>query len=248
MMSRWVAAVVVSATVMGAASGAGARVMTATYTGTVSAGEDLTGEFGLLGDMAGQSFVGIFKFDPGLAGIHDIFPGHAENAYGGDYYEPGLGSPIVDATLTINGITRHFGEGYGEGVLYGQASTNTHRGSELVGVTVPSDVIGWNTLPFYDDNSLGLVATFPSMASPWSLYTNVPPRATLGSFGGFNIHHWDGSTLTHDAAATLVTQFYEVTGGVPEPATWTILLGGFFAMGAVLRQRRRNGAADAVSR
>jgi hypothetical protein len=34
-------------------------------------------------------------------------------------------------------------------------------------------------------------------------------------------------------------------GGVPEPATWAMLFGGFFGLGAVLRRRRRQGLAAA---
>jgi hypothetical protein len=38
----------------------------------------------------------------------------------------------------------------------------------------------------------------------------------------------------------------QITGGVPEPATWAMMLSGFFGLGAVLRQGRRQRGFAAV--
>jgi hypothetical protein len=50
---------------------------------------------------------------------------------------------------------------------------------------------------------------------------------------------WTTSSTTDDAVGDLYSQDIPLRGGVPEPATWGMMIMGAFAMGAALRQRRR---------
>jgi opacity protein-like surface antigen len=54
----------------------------------------------------------------------------------------------------------------------------------------------------------------------------------------------DSGVLT--ATVSAITNTPPATGGVPEPATWAMMLTGFGGLGAVLRRRRLHGAFATV--
>ena len=64
------------------------------------------------------------------------------------------------------------------------------------------------------------------------------PTLASQSVSGFNAYYGTGTGLLRAGSYT-VTQ---VTAGVPEPATWALMLLGFGGMGLVVRRRRRTAA------
>ena len=82
---------------------------------------------------------------------------------------------------------------------------------------------------FTDDTTPGTLAT-----TPISFTLNAP--TTVGFFvrDSYYGDHFGGVSLDLTA-----------TGGVPEPATWTLLLIGFGGLGAATRGARRRGLASA---
>jgi PEP-CTERM motif len=173
--------------------------VTAIYTGTVY-GYDNIGIFGG-GSLAGDSFVARYVFDPTLGGYQFSSPTQ-NSSYGGPAL--GGGSPIISASLTINGQTFDFlGDYFGEaaGANDGSYSEQFHQ----------ADDGNWNTYMYnYIHN---FTATLPASLG-------MPLSYTVGSGdysgGGF-----------------------QVSSGVPEPATWAMLLIGFAGLGFAGYRRAR---------
>ena len=69
--------------------------------------------------------------------------------------------------------------------------------------------------------------------------------ATIGSTGLFGAHAGSGRSSDHFLGTFSVTQ--GAIGGVPEPATWAMLLLGFGGIGAMLRLSRRQDVAAATA-
>lgn len=92
-------------------------------------------------------------------------------------------------------------------------------GGRRVTFSDPTGSLG--TISFFDDNYRGL--------SP-----RLPGFADLGQFTGRTVK------FTADGASGEGTFTYErVPAGVPEPATWGMMILGFGAVGAAMRMRRR---------
>lgn len=73
-------------------------------------------------------------------------------------------------------------------------------------------------------------------SGPGLAYSYEPGTLTTpGTFANEN------SALGHSSTLTVTVT------GVPEPAAWTMLVGGFFGLGGLLRQRRGWGAAIAAN-
>lgn len=96
---------------------------------------------------------------------------------------------------------------------------------------------------FYSDNIDGFDAAADTSGPPTSLYTN---SLTLNEVGGFAFYHpsagQPGFVPGFDVAYNL---FSDGTFGVPEPATWSMMIMGFGLAGAALRARRRPAVATA---
>ena len=58
-----------------------------------------------------------------------------------------------------------------------------------------------------------------------------------GAFGNRNIY-WNGNNYRDFGQADVTFSISAITAGVPEPATWALMLIGFGAMGVALRRRR----------
>ena len=196
------------------AAPAAARHKVATYTGVVATGSDVAGLFGAAGrDLAGLSFVTVYTYDT-TRGRRIVTP--ANDSIDGGTAENGTATePFTAATLTIDGVTR--------------ALNLDFYGIALVQPTVVEhEVIG----DYYEDD---LTYNYLLTSVP-SLDVNVP--TTAGSGGGtFRFGH-GGASETIDASGTFATQTLTISGSVPEPATWAMLVTGFAAVGSAARRRR----------
>lgn len=63
-----------------------------------------------------------------------------------------------------------------------------------------------------------------------------------GSFGNRNVYYQNAYHNFGDPFDNLTFSITAVTAGVPEPATWAMMLIGFGAIGVALRRRRRTSA------
>lgn len=136
--------------------------------------------------------------------------------------------------------------------------TNNQRGNSLYGVDDFVGSAGANsglTLALVNIDAAGLTHTTSIQGdccdniNPYDILGHTADDQGSSSFGdhGLNLAYLIGS-LTNGSSVTL-TYSYSVgdnidvvgppTGGVPEPASWALMLGGFGAVGGALRARRR---------
>jgi len=220
-----------------AAGPASANIMSATYTGAFYAGKDVTGTFGAAGtSMKGVGFV--YNF------VYDTAAGTVIPYIGGQALQPGGGKPILSSTLTVLGKTVS-----PSGGLNGYYA--------IVASIVPD----------YPDPTSPYNASFCSLASavagsqfvaclntndaiPADLETPFVATATM-TFPGFADAAFPGGggpfdsfQLYGEPTHLVVTKLADsARPGVPEPATWALMILGFGAAGSGLRRRRGRLAA-----
>lgn len=89
--------------------------MVATLTGTVDTGQDAVGAFGTAGsNLAGATYTASFRYDTSLG---ERLTDATYDTVAGGIAHGGFTSPILDATLTINGSTQHFASNFNGVVL-----------------------------------------------------------------------------------------------------------------------------------
>lgn len=210
---------------------ASASIMIATYQGTVVAGQDAAGVFGKPGgDLAGLTYVQAFTYDTTLGSRFTSVTSDEVN--GGAAV--GTTSPIIDAWLIINGVTHHQAVGH-----FGDAATSqdTSRLQEV------NDGF-WGS---FEERSFAGVNVSP--APPVSLDTTFVRSLSFSGCGVYlncgnafaAIDVDDPSTYAYYLAfnPTSVSVSPLVAGGVPEPATWALMILGFGLVGGMLRARRK---------
>jgi hypothetical protein len=92
-------------------TGASADIVTETFTGTVLSGADAGGLFGATGiNLTGDSFTATYVINTDLAGaIQYNNLGGYYGTYGGTYQGASVSSPVINASITINGVTVNVG-------------------------------------------------------------------------------------------------------------------------------------------
>lgn len=211
-----------------AAMPAAAAVKIATYSGIVGAGFDQTGIFAAPGsDLTGYSWVATFAYDTTLAGDRDTDGVNYDYSYGGlSYGSPGM-SPIISASITINGVTRSVAGTYA-GSLYTTTSSYVQHFAQdysYDGITETSNYIYTYHYP---------------AGAPGSLDQNFGPVAAVGGYGYASWYAYDSSTSTYinNTYAYLGSDAVYSVGAVPEPANWAMMIAGFGLVGTALRRRR----------
>ena len=191
-----------------------AAIKVATYTGPATV-SDQSGVFGPAGtNTFNVPYVVTFIYDTSIGRL-------GEETFGGTIY--GGPTPIIDAKLTINGITRRFesqGNGYA-GILfsdYGHAAADNASGQ-----------LGQGNYLYIG----AVVSDIPS-----SLDANF--AGTVNRIeGDFRIYTLDASgNVESDAFGTLLGGTLTITNAaVPEPASWAMMIAGFGLIGGAMRRR-----------
>lgn len=188
-------------------------------------------------DLAGMDYVAVYRFDTDLGVFADMVEG--ENVVGGTNAPMPAVSPLVSASLTINGVTVAFrGENLG---ILGTRRNKFFAGMQTTARWVDNPEWGdrltlehsvsWATPLF--DISKGLQQSFS--------YTFGPNDSLYGSF---SIQDVDGCCYSRGLGGGLQARkvTYVTTPSptaVPEPGAWALMIAGFGLAGARLRRRGR---------
>lgn len=224
---RLLAGVVTAAGLL-AAMPATAAVKIARFTGTVVSGYDETGVFAApFTDLAGYSWVATYTYDKTLGGYLETDGVSYEYSIGGFNYGFPV-SPIISASITINGVTRSVGgtssaRVYTSNLPYVSHYAQDESNNGLTSVN--------NYIQIFND----------PIGAPASLDQNFGPVAATNGYGWADWATYDYTTGTYTelASAYLGTDaVYSVGNAVPEPASWALMIAGFGLVGTALRRRR----------
>lgn len=211
---------------------ASAAIVTATYTGSVSgtseAGDtggafDNTGVFGALTDLEGLAYTAVFIFDTNLglratASDQDFLVGGSD---------AGVTSPLLSAMLTIEGVAHAFSASR-SGVAF-HATNGIDSAAQHLAAGDPAE--GFLSAVLFNP-------TLPiNVAGPFS-GDYLAINAIIMARGEFLV----GDQGVAAAHGYLLADHLTITsGGVPEPATWALMLIGFGGLGLMARRSRRVG-------
>ena len=218
---------------------AAATLYNATYTGTLTGSNansyDGTGIFGApTTGLSGLPVKVVYTIDDALPGavlFSGVFGGSIYGSYvagGTQYNTPAL---PVSATVTINGVTRAI---VGSSQSIAQVQNNTYTNGFLHYVTGDA---GYVRL---------FVNTYPDQPYPTGdfrapLSYDLPTYDQYDSGGGFSIYRND-ATLYEFAYGQVMIRHVEIglaPTGVPEPASWALMIAGVAMAGAALRASRK---------
>lgn len=166
------------------------------------------------GPLAGQTVINTFDTATGLSGGYSLVTGSSSGQYA---------APYLDETqyLSVSG---------------GQTATYTLAQAARSLSFYWGSIDDYNTVSFY--NGATLIGSF--------LGSNIPPAPADGSQGNpINNRRVnfisDGAKFT-SVVFTSTSNAFELdtlaAGGVPEPATWGLMLAGFGMVGFAARKRR----------
>jgi hypothetical protein len=218
-----------------------------TYTGTVERSEDTTGVFGGSGSsLDGLPFKLVYELSYPVSGAYFAEAPTYATYIGGQTF----GAPsIQSATLTINGIARHFDGTYQSSVTYydqvaGYYDQIFHEAQDYVpGIPYASNHFVQAGIASDIHNIVGSA----DFLAPLS-YTFKRGDTALGSF------FWSDVDQESGAQTSFASGNFSYTGvaiasasAVPEPATWALMIVGFGAIGIRLRMRRRGAQAPHAS-
>jgi len=241
MNSKFAAAVSAFALLAGP-SAASAATVTITYAGTVSSGYDGTGVFGSAGgDLTGDSYTATYVFNTSLGNTALSTP--TELILNGGAGAFGIPTPLVNASLTINGVTVSVPGGDQDliWVLGGSGGSGYDVLARQYGVPNNGNTTVANELA--NDLSTGPSVIPFSFAGPVSYTVNAADSV----FGDFVIGASAGNGYFGDAygdlsPASLTVSSGAVAAAAPEPSTWAMMLVGFAGLGFAGYRRRKTAA------
>jgi uncharacterized Zn-binding protein involved in type VI secretion len=165
------------------AAPASANIVTFDYFGKITDGFDTAGLFGApMTDLTGDHILAVFVFDTSL-GTRVTDPGVSDFVFGGT--QAGVASPLVSATVTINGKSVAMGGDFFATALTlaGQANsvaTAEDAVNDLTVTAFDTDAPGSLDTPFAPHNPGGGTFTFsgPTGAEQASADFSIPEPAT----------------------------------------------------------------------
>jgi PEP-CTERM motif len=113
--------------------------------------------------------------------------------------------------------------------------------TEITGINDSGTVVGTaNGQSFVDAGGTYTLLTLPGPGFDPNNNQGVDSINDSGLIGG---SYYSGSGFNFQYTAFIASPFVQTGPGVPEPATWSLLIGGFGLTGAALRRRRRAAVA-----
>ena len=214
---------------------ASAATMKAVYTGTVDYGYDQTGIFGTAGaDLSGLNYVLTYIYDTSK-GYRWTGSGYDE-IYGGEGY--GNESPILSATLKINGHSTEFGSDYyGVAYAYSDQSSYTYRYDYSYDYNYDASHSAYDyiyTYAGYNQGSSGSLDDAVSLTDAFSYGYSYFAKYD------YNYSDWSYGTYTYGSLTpTKLVVSSNDPAAVPLPASALLLVSGFGGLGALRVLRRR---------
>jgi opacity protein-like surface antigen len=222
------------AVAMGTCASASATIIDVIYKGSVieGSGPDDLGLFGAVGgSLVGDAFIATFEMDTSKG--NNLSTPTENLIEGGIVY--GVESPMLSATLEINGKTADVGIGTSGTVqsFLGQPGVTNQQTHLVQGINV--------MLLNVSDTSGASVGNIP-------FTIDVPFTFTLDTsdagFGEANFSSSGISTALSLGPTQLIYQYPSPDGAAPEPSTWAMMLIGFVGLGyAGYRKTREPRAA-----
>ena len=237
------AAALAAAAVIGAAP-ASATITLATYTGTITGGNqssyDVTGVFGTPNAaLGGLAYRVVYRIDDSLPGAPFYFGPQGPNRdiselLGGSSY--GIAAIPVTATITIGGVSVAIG---GENA---SVDLQTFRNFQQTLHYVDGQVaaLGAGNAAYVTEIATlfgsGGFLNSQDLRAPLDVDLTGFPAGQAG--GGFSIYENNGGGY-HWAFGQLRAEHLTIAtaGAVPEPAAWSLMIAGFGLIGAALRRR-----------
>ena len=217
-----------------------ATIVTATYTGTITAGTECTPA---CTELDGSSFKLVFNYDPTTAGFQRNTTNFS-HAFGGGP----LGTvPIISESFSINGGPAINFSNFDSGAIF--SYSDEFQSSLGVGslLTILTPQL------FLVENADAQIDSFSNTSIPLSLTSPFTYSVQAGdiSSGSFRYRTLDFTSgffelLFADLSPTTLT--VTVAESVPEPATWAMMILGFAGVGfmAYRRSRKDQGLALAA--
>jgi hypothetical protein len=237
----FVTASLLGAGLLALAGPASATVMIMNYAGTFS-GDDFAGVIGFAGvHFDDTAFTASFTYDTGKGSLSD-FAGTAQYLQGGSAI--GAEPAVTSALLTVGGHTTDLTQTFnGSAETYGPAYSQPFS-SRVAGQFEEDSTTSFSTgdtfgyLNFY----LGGYGAAPArLDQAWE--GAVDGYGNL-SAGVYNADGDGGPTISLNFTPTFVqVRSADVAAAVPEPASWAMMLTGFFGVGGAVRLRRRRTSA-----
>jgi len=207
-----------------------------TYTGVVTDGS-ATGAFGLHGDdLTGRSFKAVYKLTFPTPGTDTFVSDQISYIHGG---EANSDPSPQSAELTINGVTETF-LGNWWGWAYRQDFFPTYGGyddveNKVVDYVSNGSIFRSSYMYNYVSSNIHNILTTTKLSEPFAY--NVLPGDVDNS--EFWITTFDFDKLAYQyAVGHFATQRITATS-VPEPMTWSMMIGGFGLVGFALRRQHR---------
>ncbi len=225
-MRRAVVAVILA---LGAtAMPAHAALVDITWTGKVYVGDDNLGLFGTPGSLVGQSYVAQYRFDTSIG----FRSGADYQTVERGYNAPQSASPLISARITINGTTMSVIGDYNNQYYRSNSDSYSEIATFVTGRTSVFNDFNYLNVDFLSDGPAGDGVTI-DLNAPYAQVFD--PNDGVG--GTFLYYAPDNSNYSF-AALTGETLNITLAGGVPEPASWAMMIAGFGMVGGALRRRR----------
>ena len=219
-----------------------AKILTLTFSGTLTSGEDNTGVFGSSADLRGEAASVRFTIDTDLGTRTEA---DSKLDYIGGYFYP-AGSPVTSGAVTVGGVTHVvdfpiFGELL-ESVPPGAFGDYIQASVGQLSENQSGPVLHFDDLSAFSGSASNDQLTPNGFDKPFNYTTSAGDLGTA-TFTVF-ARNTDTDAIVDVAQGTFSpTQVTLTVAGVPEPATWSLLIAGFGLTGIAVRRRQSHVAA-----
>lgn len=209
-----------------------------TYEGTISSGYDQTGVFGAIGDLTGQAFKIVYTLTARLPTAYSKTGANYFRSYGGTGY--GNDSPL-SALISVGGTSFQIdGQYYGHTQILDNFNGFDGLIHESRHFYESGNDVAYN---FVYSTLYSTINDFISSVD-YSSSLEYTAQSDDTAEGYFSLYESDDNVITRYANGYLVPTRVTIapamiSGAVPEPATWALLITGFAAVGGALRLSRR---------